>query len=62
MHPILSDVSLPCRLYGLAQQAVLGDNSTERPMWADKGGLDFEGRARWVAWAALKGVEAEQAR
>lgn len=23
-------------------------------MWAEKGGLDFEGRARWDAWAAVK--------
>lgn len=50
------------RLYGLAQQASAGDNTTERPMWAEKGGLDFEGRARWDAWAAVKGLEAEQAK
>lgn len=50
------------RLYGLAQQATTGDNNTERPMWADKGGLDFEGRARWDAWAAVKGLDAEQAK
>lgn len=36
------------------QQASQGDNATERPMWAEKGGLDFEGRARWDAWAAVK--------
>lgn len=23
-------------------------------MWAEKGGLDFEGRARWDAWTAVK--------
>jgi len=46
----------------LHQQATAGDNTTERPMWADKGGLDFEGRARWDAWAAVKGVEAAQAK
>lgn len=23
-------------------------------MWAEKGGLDFEGRARWDAWANCK--------
>lgn len=50
------------RLYALAQQATSGDNTSERPMWAEKGGLDFEGRARWDAWAAVKGVEAEQAK
>jgi acyl-CoA-binding protein len=55
-------VVLARRLYGLSQQATLGDNSTERPMWADKGGLDFEGRARWDAWAALKGLDAEPAK
>lgn len=31
-----------------------GDNTTERPMWAEKGGLDFEGRARWDAWTNFK--------
>lgn len=25
-------------------------------MWAEKGGLDFEGRARWDAWTARKGM------
>jgi acyl-CoA-binding protein len=35
-------------------QATEGDNTTERPMWAEKGGLDFEGRARWDAWADKK--------
>jgi hypothetical protein len=35
-----------CRLYGLHMQAVAGDNTAERPMWAEKGALDFEGRAR----------------
>lgn len=32
----------------------MGDNTAERPMWAEKGGLDFEGRARWDAWTAVK--------
>lgn len=36
------------------QQATAGDNATERPMWAEKGGLDFEGRARWDAWTNFK--------
>jgi acyl-CoA-binding protein len=31
-------------------------------MWAEKGGLDFEGRARWDAWAAVKGLQAEEAK
>lgn len=37
-------------------QATKGDNDTERPMWAEKGGLDFEGRARWDGWTAVKGM------
>ena len=36
-----------CRYH---MQATQGDNTAERPMWAQKGGLDFEGRARWDAW------------
>lgn len=43
---------IPCCSYH--QQAVSGDNTGERPMWAEKGGLDFEGRARWDAWTAVK--------
>jgi acyl-CoA-binding protein len=54
--------SAPCRLYGLHQQAKQGDNATERPMWAEKGGLDFEGRARYDAWAAVKGLQPEEAK
>ncbi|KAK2079075.1 hypothetical protein QBZ16_002765 [Prototheca wickerhamii] len=49
-------------LYGYHQQASQGDNATERPMWAEKGGLDFEGRARWDAWAAVKGMAADKAK
>jgi hypothetical protein len=30
--------------------------------WAERGGLDFEGRARWDAWSALRGVDADKAR
>lgn len=43
-------------------QATSGDNTAERPMWAEKGGLDFEGRARWDAWAVVKGLAPEKAR
>lgn len=39
-----------------------GDNTAERPMWAEKGGIDFEGRARWDAWTAMKSVEQEKAK
>lgn len=49
-------------LYGLAMQASQGDNTSERPMWAEKGGLDFEGRARWDAWTAVKGMPADEAK
>eukprot|EP00879_Flechtneria_rotunda_P008595 GHRR01009006.1.p1 GENE.GHRR01009006.1~~GHRR01009006.1.p1 ORF type:complete len:212 (+),score=57.68 GHRR01009006.1:488-1123(+) len=50
------------RLYALHMQATQGDNTSERPMWAEKGGLDFEGRARWDAWSAVKGLEADKAK
>lgn len=50
------------RLYGLHMQATKGDNTTERPMWAERGGLDFEGRARWDAWMAMKSLDGEKAK
>ncbi|KAG2446089.1 hypothetical protein HXX76_000689 [Chlamydomonas incerta] len=50
------------RLYALHMQATRGDNTGERPMWAERGGLDFEGRARWDAWTALRGTDAAKAR
>jgi acyl-CoA-binding protein len=43
-------------LAALAAQATAGDATGERPMWAERGGLDFDGRARWDARAAVKGV------
>jgi len=27
---------------------------SERPMWADHGGIDFNGRCAWDAWMELK--------
>ena len=39
-----------------------GENTEERPMWAERGGLDFEGRAKWDAWTALKGMKPERAK
>jgi hypothetical protein len=42
--------------------AVNGENTAERPMWTEKGGLDFEGRAKWDAWAAVKGTKPEKAK
>lgn len=50
------------RLEALTAQATRGDVAGERPMWAERGGLDFEGRARWDAWAALRGLPADKAR
>ncbi|PNW74624.1 hypothetical protein CHLRE_12g489800v5 [Chlamydomonas reinhardtii] len=50
------------RLYALHMQASRGDNTGERPMWAERGGLDFEGRARWDAWTALRGTDPAKAR
>lgn len=44
-------------LYAHHKQATEGDNSGERPMWAEKGGIDFEGREKWDAWEALKGMD-----
>ena len=38
-------------------QALQGNNAAERPMWAEKGGLDFDGRERWDAWTAMKDVD-----
>ena len=39
-----------------------GENTAERPMWAEKGGLDFDGRAKWDAWTAVKAVKPEKAK
>ena len=30
-------------------------------MWAEKGGLEFEGRAKWDAWTAVKGTSSDKA-
>lgn len=43
-------------------QATKGDNTAERPMWAEKGGLDFDGRAKWDGWSAVKGMKPEKAK
>ena len=42
-------------------QATKGNNAEDRPMWAEKGGLDFEGRAKWDAWTAVKGTPSHKA-
>lgn len=49
-------------LYACCAQAEQGDNKGERPMWAERGGLDFEGRAKWDAWELLKGTDATAAK
>jgi acyl-CoA-binding protein len=49
-------------LFAATPQATQGDNTAERPMWAEKGGLDFEGRARWDAWTNIKGMAVDKAK
>jgi acyl-CoA-binding protein len=49
-------------LAALAAQATEGDVTGERPMWAERGGLDFDGRARWDARAAVRGVAPDAAK
>lgn len=44
------------RLYALYKQATDGDAAGERP-----GMTDFVGRAKWDAWAALRGTAADEA-
>ena len=46
----------------LHMQVSKGENTLERPMWAEKGGLDFDGRAKWDAWTAVKGLKPEKAK
>lgn len=43
-------------------QADEGDNTAEKPMWAETGGLDFDGQERWEAWSRHKGLTSEEAR
>jgi acyl-CoA-binding protein len=44
------------RLYALYKQATAGDVSGERP-----GSFDFVNRAKYDAWARLKGTDTEKA-
>jgi diazepam-binding inhibitor (GABA receptor modulator, acyl-CoA-binding protein) len=44
------------KLYALYKQATEGDNATTKP-----GFNDLVGRAKWDAWAALKGTSADDA-
>lgn len=50
------------RLYAAQQQAENGDCTTEQPMWAEHGGLDFDGRERWAEYNKLKGMSKEEAK
>lgn len=50
------------RLYAAQQQAENGDCTTEQPMWAEHGGLDFDGRERWAEYNKLKGTSKEEAK
>lgn len=43
-------------------QVTKGDNTAERPMWAEKGGLDFDGRAKWDAWTGVKNAKPPKAK
>ena len=37
-----------------ARQASEGDVTAEKPMWTDRGGVDFSGQLAWQAWTELK--------
>ncbi|VAW28974.1 Acyl-CoA-binding protein [hydrothermal vent metagenome] len=45
------------KLYSLFKQATEGDVTGERP-----GGFDFKGAAKYDAWAAIKGMPADEAK
>lgn len=44
------------KLYALYKQATAGDNAEKKP-----GFSDLVGRAKWDAWAAVKGLPADDA-
>ena len=44
------------KMYALYKQASLGDNTEAKP-----GFSDLVGRAKWDAWAALKGTACDEA-
>ena len=44
------------KLYALYKQATIGDNTEKKP-----GFSDMIGRAKWDAWAAMKGKSGEAA-
>ena len=45
------------KIYALYKQATVGDNEEKKP-----GFTDLVGRAKWDAWAKLKGTEQDAAR
>lgn len=50
------------RLEGAKKQAEIGDVNIEKPMWAETGGLDFNGREAWDQWEKFKGKDTEAAK
>jgi len=44
------------KLYALYKQATVGDNTDKKP-----GFSDMIGRAKWDAWAAMKGKSSDEA-
>ena len=44
------------KLYALYKQATVGDNTEKKP-----GFSDMIGRAKWEAWAAMKGKSSDEA-
>ena len=45
------------KIYALYKQATVGDNTEKKPSFSD-----MVGRAKWDAWNALKGTEADAAK
>lgn len=50
------------RMYSLSHQAIEGDCTSVRPTWAERGGIDFDGIAKWEGWRALAGLEPDKAK
>ena len=45
------------KIYGLYKQGTVGDNTEKKPGFGD-----MVGRAKWDAWAALKGTASDAAK
>ena len=45
------------KIYGLFKQATLGDNTEKKPSFSD-----FVARAKWDAWTANTGLDADAAK